>query len=43
MMDLGGVVVPIIDLADLLRNKSSTGRKLDEVDVERLAKRRGET
>ena len=40
MLDLDGVAVPVISLADLKKNKSSTGRLHDLADVERLSKTR---
>ena len=40
MLDIDGIMVPVIDYEDLLRNKRSAGRENDRVDVERLEKRR---
>jgi len=40
MMEIEGVRVAVIDYEDLKRNKSSTGRDADRIDVERLEKRR---
>jgi hypothetical protein len=38
LMDIDGIVVPVIDLDDLKKNKSATGRAGDRADVERLEK-----
>ena len=38
-VDVNGLVVPFIALVDLLKNKTSTGRGKDRVDVEALRKR----
>jgi hypothetical protein len=42
VMEIDGLMVPVIDYDDLIRNKSATGRASDRVDVERLQKRRHE-
>jgi hypothetical protein len=39
-MEIDGLSVSLIDYPDLLRNKRSTDRASDQVDVERLEKRR---
>jgi len=38
LMEIDGIRVPVIDLDDLKRNKSATGRAGDRADVERLEK-----
>jgi hypothetical protein len=38
-VDVGGVRVPVIDRATLIRNKSATGRPRDAADVHELASR----
>lgn len=39
-MDLDGVAVSVLDLNDLKKNKSATGRARDAADVEKLSKHR---
>lgn len=39
-LEFGGVKLPFISLDHLIKNKSSTGRGKDQVDVEELTKRR---
>ncbi len=39
-LDIDGLQASVIDYNDLLKNKRSTGRTSDQVDVERLEKRR---
>lgn len=39
MMEIDGLSVSVIDLADLIRNKQSTGRAGDLRDAERLSQR----
>lgn len=39
-LEIDGVQVSVIDYEDLLRNKRSSGRDSDRIDVERLEKRR---
>jgi hypothetical protein len=39
MMDAEGVPVPVISLADLLKNKLASGRDEDRADANRLRKR----
>jgi len=40
--DIGGIVVPVIDLDSLIKNKRSTGRLRDLADCEELEKRRND-
>ncbi len=39
IMEIEGIPVPVISYEDLKRNKSSTGREGDRIDIERLEKR----
>jgi hypothetical protein len=39
-MELDGIAVPVINLEDLKKNKSSTGRAGDLADVQKLEKRK---
>ncbi len=40
MMDVAGIVVPVIDYDVLLRNKRAAGRPRDMADVDTVEKRR---
>lgn len=40
MMDVDGIIVPVIDYDDLLRSKRAAGRPRDMADVDTLEKRR---